>query len=52
MPSKLLDGYRFFFYSNERNEPAHMHAWKGGSEAKFGWVRWNLPTTTVSQKQI
>lgn len=37
MPSKLIDGYRFFFYSNERNEPAHMHIWKGGSEAKI-WL--------------
>lgn len=37
MPSRLLDGYRFFFYSNERNEPPHMHVWKGGSETKI-WL--------------
>ncbi|RIK41307.1 MAG: hypothetical protein DCC55_12365 [Chloroflexi bacterium] len=32
-----MDGYRFFFYSNERNEPPHMHVWKGGSESKI-WL--------------
>ena len=37
MPSKLIDGYRFFFYSNERNEPPHMHVRKGGSETKI-WL--------------
>jgi hypothetical protein len=37
VPSKLIDGYRFFFYSNERNEPPHMHVWKGGNEAKI-WL--------------
>ncbi len=37
MPSKLIDGYRFFFYSNERNEPPHMHIRKGGSETKI-WL--------------
>ncbi len=26
------------FYSNERNEPVHVHLRKGGGEAKF-WVR-------------
>jgi hypothetical protein len=34
VPSKIIDGYRFFFYSNE---PPHMHVWKGGSEAKI-WL--------------
>ncbi|SFS15770.1 DUF4160 domain-containing protein [Yoonia litorea] len=35
-----LDGYRFFFYSNEGDprEPVHIHVMKGGAEAKF-WVR-------------
>lgn len=37
MPSKIIQGYRFFFYSNERNEPPHMHIWKGGNEAKI-WL--------------
>jgi len=30
-------GYRFFFFSNERNEPAHVHAEMGDSVAKF-WL--------------
>lgn len=30
-------GYRAFFYSNERGEPAHMHVRKGSAEAKF-WL--------------
>ena len=30
-------GYRFQFYSNERNEPAHVHVTRGGYEAKF-WI--------------
>jgi hypothetical protein len=29
--------YRAFFYSNEGNEPAHVHARAGGKEAKF-WL--------------
>ena len=35
-----IDGFRFFFYSNEGNplEPAHIHVMKSGSEAKF-WQR-------------
>jgi len=34
-----IDGFRFFFYSNEGNplEPAHIHVMKSGSEAKF-WL--------------
>ena len=30
-------GYRFFFYSNENNEPAHIHISKAGAVAKY-WV--------------
>ena len=30
-------GYRFFFYANERQEPAHVHVRKGGCEAKI-WL--------------
>jgi len=40
MPAILrLNGFRFFFYSNEGNprEPAHIHVLKGGTEAKF-WL--------------
>ena len=47
MPTLLLqDGYRFFFYSNENNEPAHIHVKKGDGEGKIwlepalriGWI--------------
>jgi len=33
------NGYRFFFYSNggDPREPVHVHAERGGSEAKF-WI--------------
>lgn len=37
-----LLGYRFFFYSNENNEPIHIHVSKGGAEAKY----WILPGIT------
>jgi hypothetical protein len=38
MPTLLLiKGFRFFFYSNESNEPMHVHVTKGGSEGKI-WL--------------
>jgi hypothetical protein len=38
MPTVLMiDGYRFFFFSNERNEPIHIHIEKAGKYAKF-WI--------------
>jgi hypothetical protein len=38
MPTVLRHkGYRFFFYSNEGDEPAHVHVRKGDSEAKV-WL--------------
>lgn len=38
MPTVLrIDGYRFFFYSNENNEPAHIHVEKGDAEGKI-WL--------------
>jgi len=30
-------GYRFFFYSDEGNEPCHVHVQGHGGEAKF-WI--------------
>jgi hypothetical protein len=33
----LLNGFRFFFYSNENNEPIHVHIEKGSAEAKI-WL--------------
>ena len=38
MPTILLVmGWRFFFYSNEDNEPIHIHAAKGEKRCKF-WL--------------
>ena len=38
MPTVLRVGrFRFFFYSNEGQEPAHIHVKAGGDEAKF-WL--------------
>jgi len=38
MPTILfIRGWRFFFYTNERNEPPHIHVKKGDSECKF-WL--------------
>ena len=32
-----IEGFRFFFYSGDRNEPPHIHVRKAGQEAKF-WL--------------
>ncbi len=38
MPTVLRIGpYRFFFYSNENNEPAHIHIQRDNMLAKF-WI--------------
>lgn len=38
MPTILrVRGYRFFFFSNERGEPPHVHAEQADRYAKF-WV--------------
>ena len=38
MPTGLRqDGYRFYFYSHEPNEPPHVHVDKGGASAKV-WL--------------
>ncbi|MEJ2053718.1 MAG: DUF4160 domain-containing protein [Calditrichaceae bacterium] len=43
MPTILLiDGWRFFFYSNERKEPIHIHCQKGEKECKFWLDRKNF----------
>jgi hypothetical protein len=45
MPTILrIDGYRFFFYSNENNEPAHIHVEKGDAEGKI----WLEPLISVA----
>jgi len=39
MPTILRIGsFRFFFYSNENNEPAHIHIQRDDSLAKF-WLK-------------
>lgn len=38
MPTVLrIDGYRFFFFSNEGNEPVHIHVESGDGYCKF-WL--------------
>jgi hypothetical protein len=38
MPTILfMNGWRLFFYSNEGDEPIHIHAEKGDMECKF-WL--------------
>jgi hypothetical protein len=38
MPTVLRVGrFRFFFFSNEGNEPPHIHVKAGGDECKF-WL--------------
>lgn len=38
MPTILMIlGWRFFFYTNEGNEPIHVHCRKGDAEAKY-WL--------------
>jgi len=40
MPTVLYyRGYKFFFYSNENDEPPHIHVTKGDANAKW----WLLP---------
>ena len=35
MPTVLrIEGFRFYFYSHEPNEPPHVHVDKGGASAK------------------
>lgn len=45
MPTLLfINGLRFFFYSNENNEPAHVHINKGNANGKI----WLEPVMTVA----
>ena len=39
------DGFRFFFFSNEGNEPAHVHVESGDGYAKF----WLLPFVKLAE---
>ena len=42
------DGYRFFFFSNENNEPAHIHIQRDTMLAKF----WLKPVTLASSTRF
>lgn len=58
MPTVLIaGGFRFFFYSNENNEPAHIHVEKGNGEGKI-WlepvitIAWYYGFTAAEEKEI
>jgi len=40
MPKAIPDiaGFKFSFWSNENDEPIHVHVFKGGAAAKF-WIQ-------------
>jgi hypothetical protein len=49
MPTILrLDGYRFYFYSGEGNEPPHIHIEFGDKLAKY----WLDPVELASSKRF
>lgn len=49
MPTLLLvEGFRFYFFSLEGNEPPHVHVRKGGGKAKF----WLLPVELVHSRGL
>lgn len=38
MPTVIIEGYKFRFYSSDRHEPPHMHVIKGEHVAKI-WLQ-------------
>jgi hypothetical protein len=61
MPTILrISGWRLFFYSNEGNEPVHVHARKGDMECKFVilkdqhniWEDWSYNLNTSGRQEI
>ncbi|PCJ40892.1 MAG: hypothetical protein COA71_09835 [SAR86 cluster bacterium] len=49
MPAILIIGpYRFFFYSNEKGEPAHIHIQRDRMLAKF----WLKPVSLASSTRF
>jgi hypothetical protein len=40
----MINGFRFFFYSNENNEPIHIHVSKADADGKI----WLEPTIKVA----
>jgi hypothetical protein len=39
-----VNGFRFFFWSNENDEPMHVHVEKGDAEGKV----WLVPTIKIA----
>jgi hypothetical protein len=57
MPTVLLiNGYRFFFFSNENSEPMHIHVEKAGANGKIMLnpieIEYYYGFTQNEQKQI
>ena len=58
MPTILIiDGYRFYFYSNENDEPVHIHVAKAEGKAKYWLVpqleeAYSYDFTARERKQI
>lgn len=49
MPTVLReDGYRYYFFSRENDEPAHIHVEHGDKLAKF----WLTPVSLASSKRF
>ena len=49
-------GFRFYFYSNENDEPPHIHVDKGGASAKV-WLQplslaWNRGYTAKELSRV
>ena len=50
MPTVIIEGYKFRFYSSDINEPPHFHVIRGGNEAKI-WLQpssWNIIVVTIN----
>jgi uncharacterized protein DUF4160 len=43
-----VEGFRFFFFSNEGTEPPHIHTERGGGYAKF----WLEPVALVEATEL
>ncbi|MBI4771193.1 MAG: DUF4160 domain-containing protein [Chloroflexi bacterium] len=46
MPTVLIAGYKFRFYSSDRLEPPHVHVLRGSSRAKV----WLTPVTLAASR--